>query len=349
MFGKLCSRVLILAALLFAIAPLQASADFSYAGKTVRVLVGSSPGGGYDTYARLLARYIGNHLPGNPSVIVENMPGGGGVRVTNYLYEVAAPDGLTFGIVQRAVYLLQLTKASGVHFDLRKMTWVGNITSDTAVLLAMARAGFSNIEDLKSSKKPLILGASGGGVSYVFPRLLQEVSKINIRLITGIESSAERRLAMLRGELDGHATTAGTAFSEFGNEIKKGEVRFLVQTGISTPSGFKRHPDLPDVPTIWEMNLDPDSLSLVKAIVAGDMIFARVFVGPPNIPAEQTTLLRKAFMDTMGDPSLRAEASKTNRPIDPVDGTTLQKEVQEIFKISPSLVIKLKTLLGESK
>lgn|SRR3989338_2448861 len=278
---------------------LQAQAEPFYKGKTVRVIVYSSPGGLYDVWARLVAQYMKQYIPGEPTLIVQNMTGGGGKIAMNYLYKVAIPDGLTIGVVPREGYLSQLIGEEGVQYDWAKFTWIGSPEKDTDFIYIRADAPFKDIYQFIKAKKPPRCGATGVGTTgWVTVKILKELIGAEIHLVAGYPGGNEIDLAVMRGEVicRGMATSTHFMREPYLTWHKEGFDRHLVLFGK------ERDRQTPDTPTIYEV---AEKVGVPKARVAiMDVIgFAnnavRPFVGPPDIPADRATVLREAFNETV--------------------------------------------------
>ena len=277
-------------------------ADF-YTGKTVRIVVGSAPGGGYDLYARLLSRHISRHIPGNPTVIVQNMPGAGGLTATNFLYAKAPRDGTSFGIVQGTLIFAQAGNSPNVQFDMRKFGWLGsaNNTSNACVFSkrALPKEGRELLE------REVIIGTSAGSTELV-PTLLNNIVGTKFKMVRGFQSTTNVLLAIERGEVDGLCGWGWDSARVNGRDYF---ARGVISVGLECAN--ERHPDLAarGVPFMMDMAKD-DETKKVLAFLFSYLVFIRPFVAPPGIPADRLKVLQDAFAATLKDPELLAEAGR---------------------------------------
>lgn len=333
--------------LLLLIAPgsdLQAQTSF-FEGKTVRILVGFSPGGSYDLWARLIAHHMSKHIPGNPTFVVQNMTGGGSMIAANYIYNVAKPDGLTFGVVTPALYMEQLAGRKEVQFDWGKYSWVGSPEKTERIFYIRADTGYKALEDLRKATEAPKCGATGvGTASYYWPRLLGDIFGFKLSLVPGYPGSSDVNLAIEKGEVH---CWGGTVQAFFGSEpgrtwAKTGFVRVLTQ------GGKKRYQQLAEVPTIWEL-MDKHSIGeatrrLVRVLLSPDDL-GRPFFGPPAVPADRVKILREAFAKIMNDPDVAVEAQKKGLDPNLVSGGEIESLVKELIGLPPEVVQRVKRLL----
>ena len=337
--------LLILSSLLW-IPSAFAQAPF-YQGKTIRVIVGTPPGNLYDFWARLIADHIGRHIPGNPSFIVQNMPGAGHVVAVNHLYSVAKPDGLTIiGSVIPSLYLNQLVGRSEIQFDWAKFGWIGSPARGSSQMYMRADTPYKTIEEVRTAKEPPKCGATGvtGPDSY-FPKLLQETVGAKFTIVTGYPGGTDIDLAVERGEIHCRAFTIEAFFGRepYHTWRKTNFVRHLFQ------SGSKRDPRLPQTPTIFEL-MDqyktPDSGRRLATVLLGADDMGRPMFAPPNMPADRLKTLRDAFVKTMQDEQFRAEVKKRGYEFDPVTGEELEKLAKDVTSQPPEVIDRLKKVLG---
>jgi tripartite-type tricarboxylate transporter receptor subunit TctC len=339
----------ILALLIASVAPL-AFGEFARAqepffkGKQIRIIVGLSSGGGYDRAARLLARHIGKHIPGNPDVLVQNMPGAGSVTAANYVWGVAKPDGLTLLAPHNNVYLSQLSGQKEVKFDLPKFQWIGSLENDDMLLFGRADAPFKSMGDIVRAKEAPKCGSTGVGSSdYVMSKILEETIGAKINHVTGYPGSSEIALAMERGEVLCMGLTISTYFGRepFLGWLKNKFVRFLAQ------SGRQRQSRVQEAPTIYEL-MDEYKTPATKRRTAEAMLqggeWARPLMAPPATPADRVTILRAAYEKTTKDPDLLAEAKKLRIDVTPMSGERLQKTAKEVMSQPPEVVEQIKKL-----
>jgi tripartite-type tricarboxylate transporter receptor subunit TctC len=324
---------------------LQAQTPF-YQGKTIRLVAGTPAGSVYDTYARLMAQFMPKYIPGNPNIIVQNMPGVASMVAANYIYSIAKADGLTIGAIQPALYFDQLVGRKEVQFDWQKFSWLGNTTVSHHLLYIRADAPYKNIEDIRKSSVAPKCGSEGTASSaYYIPKLLEETLGAKFNVVTGYNAGTEVDLAVERGEVQCRAFTIAAFFARepFHTWRKKGFVRVLIQTGK------KRDANLPDVPSLHELmdqyRTTDSSRRLANVILAANEI-GRPIIGTPGIPPERVKILRDAFTKAVNDQELVEEAKKKRLELDPVSGEDLQTLASEIVAQPPEVVERMKKLLG---
>ena len=326
---------------------LSAQSSF-YEGKTARILVGFSPGGSYDLWARLIARHMGKHIPGNPNFVVQNMTGGGSMVAANYVYKVAKPDGLTIAVVTPGLFIEQLSGRQEVQYDWAKFSLVGSPERTDRIFYIRADTPYKTLEDLRKATEPPKCGTTGvGTASYYWPRLLGEMFGFKLNLVPGYQGSTDVNLAIEKGEMH---CWGGTLQAYFGSEpgrtwAKTGFVRVL------THGGKKRHPQLSDTPTVWEL-MDRHSIGdatrrLVKVLLSPDDL-GRPFFGPPGVPADRVKLMREAFAKIMNDPDVVAEAQKKGLDPNFVNGDELEGLVKDLIALPPEVLQRMKKLLEKS-
>jgi tripartite-type tricarboxylate transporter receptor subunit TctC len=330
-------RTAVLVVLLLAAAPAAAqSPEDYYRNKTVSLLIGTQPGGAYDAYARLLGRHIGRHIPGEPLVIPQNMPGAASLVLANYLYAAAAHDGLAFGAVQRGMPLDPLYSgggSSGGRYDATRFTWIGSISSETGVLLAMSRAGLGSFADLFD--KELIVGAEGGGTSdsELFARLTNAVLGTRARIVTGYKGSADVLLAMEKGEVNGTFSGGWTGLRDKASPwLASGAAKLLVQLAV------RPDPMFPDVPVIMDFAHDDRQRQILRLAFTAQL-WGRPYVAPPDLPPERARALRDAFQATTHDPAFLADAKKMGFDIGPLSGQEMADLIAGLYA-SPADIIQ---------
>lgn len=306
-----------------AAAQAQSPADF-YKGKTVELYIGYSVGGGYDVYARLLARYLGKHIPGNPNVVPKNMEGAGSLRLTNWLYNAGPKDGTVLGTIARGAAFDPLLIKAPSNFDAQKFNWIGSMNDEVSVCVSWKDSGITKFDELYT--KELIIGGTGASADTdQFPRLLNGILGTKFKIVTGYPGGNDVSLAMQRGEVKGRCGWSwSSVVSTQPNWVKDGQINLLVQLSL------EKHPDLPHIPLITDLAKNDEQRQIFKLIFARQTM-GRPFVAPPSIPADRVAALRKAFMDTMKDPEMLAEAEKAKLEITPVSGEALQKLVAEVY------------------
>jgi tripartite-type tricarboxylate transporter receptor subunit TctC len=333
----------VLAAAAAASAPAAAAGNPPfYAGKTVRVLVGYGPGGGYDIYARELGRFLGRHIPGNPIVVVQNMVGAGSLKAVNYLFNAAPRDGTTIATFARGIVFEPLIgHPDAAQFDAPKFNWIGSISNEVGVCAVMSSRGVNSWEDMRT--KTTVIGASGAGAdSDVFALVLRKLFGLPMRIVTGYPDGANMNLAMERGEIDGRCGWSwNTIVSRNRDWLVNKQIRVTVQIALS------KHEDLPDVPLVMDLVSDPRQAAALKLLVSRQS-FARPFAAPPNLPAERVTTLREAFDATMRDPDFLAEMRRLDLEVRPIGGDEVQKLIGEIYASPPQVIELARDFLSPS-
>lgn len=326
--------------------PVHAQEPF-YKGKTLRIVVGFSAGGFYDRWARLVARHLGNHIPGNPDIIVQNMPGAGSAIATNYVFSVAKPDGLTLGMPSASVYMDQLVGRKEVKFDARKFNWIGTQDKRHQVVYMRADAPYKTIEDVMKAKDPPKCGETGtASQGYLTLRLLEEALGVKFGSVLGYPGGAEIDLAVEKGEVVCRALSVDPFFGRepFDTWRKKAFVRLLVQTGKT------RDPRAPDVPTIHELmdkHQTPETNRRVVGVLLGAEEFGSPLFAPPATPAEHVRTLREAHAKAMKDPELMADAKKAKMDMAPSAGEELEAITRKIMDQPADVIERVKKIMGQ--
>ena len=311
-----------------------------YDGKTIRSVVGFSAGGGYDAYTRAIARHFGKHIAGNPSCIVDNMPGAGSLISANYIYKAAKPDGLTIGHFIGGLFLQQLLGKPGIEFDSLKFEYLGVPAQDHFILGIAKSAGIADPEKWIASKQVIKFGGVGGGSGTDdFPNVLRATIGLPIQMVSGYKGTADIRLAFNSGEIAGISNSWESTKSTWKKELETGDLVVAMQVTS------KPHPELPKVPLAINFAKTDEARKLIETVARVHGASVRPYVLPPGTPNDRVQILRKAFMDTMKDPDFIAEAKKASLDINPDDGAALEQNVREIFKLDPSRVAKLKEIL----
>lgn len=316
-----------------------ATPDRFFEGKTIRVVVGLEAGGGFDTTARLLARHMGKYIPGSPTLVVENMPGAGSRVAANFLYKVAQPDGLTFGVFNEVQMLQQAIGAADIEFDARKYSWLGSAFSAQIVCLARKDSGFTKIDDLQGPKQ-FIVGSTGPGSNTGdFPQILRTALAANIKVVGGYQGTAGISRAVDSGEVNGGCWTWESMSVTQGQNIKDGTMIPLVQ------QGDEKLKELPNVPLASDVAKTAEGKAMVKAITAPAVI-SKPFAAPPGVPEARIKILREAFMKAWADPALREEATKAKIDINPKDHAGVLKIVNELLGYDAATIAQLKAALA---
>jgi tripartite-type tricarboxylate transporter receptor subunit TctC len=324
-------------------APASATTHDFYSGARIRFIVGLAPGGGFDLYTRLIARHFGKHVPGSPRVIVENMPGAGSMIAANHVYNVAKPD-LTIGNFLGPVVLQHVIGNPAAKIDGRNFGWLGAPTPDSQICFVRDGAGVKTVEEWIASKRSIAIGATGpGAVTHGIPLLVRASIEVPIDLVSGYAGTSAIRAAIDRGELDGGCwaweSLKGTSLEDF----QSGKYIALVQV---TP---EPHPELKNVPLAVNYAKTDPQRQILKVAEAAFVTAARPYAVPPGTAPERLQVLRKAFMDTLRDPTLRAEAEKARMDINPVEGATIARLMAELYKISPEVVATAREILQPGK
>ena len=328
------SAALTLALTLAQPAAAQAPADF-FKGKTLTIYVGLSAGGGYDMNARLLSRHLGKYIPGNPTVVVRNMPGAGGLVMTNHVANVSPRDGLHLGAPQRGVpFEPLLGQDSKAKFDPRTLNWIGSVNSDTSLALVHKRTGIKSWKDLRN-RDTIIAGTGVGTESVVVPYVLRNLMGLKFKVIAGFPGGSEMNLALARGEVDGRGTFSWTSLKPNYKEwVESGDYVMLFQMGL------RKHKDLPDVPLVIDLAETEELKRLLKiqftAFELGRPIFAA-----EGVPADRIAALRKAFDESMKDKELMLEAEKSDQEVNPMSGAEMQDIFKEIYETPKDLIARL--------
>ena len=292
-----------------------------YAGKTVTIIVGFKPGGGYDATARLLAQYLPKYLPGRPTVIVQNMPGANSIIAANHLYSVAKPDGLALGTFNHNLVVAQLTGVKGVKFDMTKFAWVGSAASETTILAVRADLPYRTVDDLKKAEPPLVVGTTGPGANtYDFPLLLKDLAGAKIKIVTGYSSSADIMLAVERKEVDGRAGS----YSSILPFIERKLVRPIVRARTAEP-GTESLP-------VDESYAPSARARAIMTLRAAPEAIGRPYVMPPGTPQPYVAAMREAFARAIADPEVAARAAKGKVPLHFVPGNEALKVIDEVLK-----------------
>ena len=339
MFGLLrrwpIASVLLLAACSDALA--QSPADF-YKGKNVDLYIGYSVGGAYDLYARMLARHMGKHIPGNPNVLAKNMEGAGSLRLANWLYNVAPKDGSAFGIIGRGTGFDPLLGNKAAQFDATKYTWIGSANNEVSVCVAWHTSPIRKFEDMLTQEL-IVGGTSTSADTDQFPRITNGVLGTKMKVVTGYPGGNEVGLAMERGEVQGRCGWSWSSVkATHQRSIDEKKFSILVQLGLD------KHSDLPDVPLVLDFAKSDEQRQILRLIFARQAM-GRPFVGPPNIPPERAKALRDAFMATMQDKDFLADTTRSQMEITPVPGDQVQALVKEIYATPPDVVKKASSML----
>jgi tripartite-type tricarboxylate transporter receptor subunit TctC len=325
--------------LLSAAAPAAAQpAPNALSGKTFKMIIGFGVGGGYDLWARAVAAHLGNHLPGNPTLVPQNMPAGGSLAAANYLYEVAPKDGTVLGLIGRDAPLAPITGVSGARFDPTKMSWIGTPTKETNICIAYHAAAVQSVYDLYD--KELVMGDVGpGSGTHAYPKALAALLGMKFRLVSGYPSSADIFLAMERGEVQGICESLDSVRSRRPDWIATKQVAILFQ------GAPQANPQLKGVPLARELARNDEERAAIDFLYAGQGI-GRPFAAPPNLPPDTLKMLRDAFDATMQDPEFIADVKKQKFDLDPVNGAGLAGLINKIYATPKPIVDKVTALVN---
>jgi tripartite-type tricarboxylate transporter receptor subunit TctC len=319
----------------------QASNHDYYKGKTLRFIVAFSAGGTFDAYTRVIARHFGKHVPGNPSVVVENMTGAGGIIQANYMFQRAKPDGLTIGNNQGSFVMQQILGARGIEFDSRKFEYLGVPTEFHPVCALTKASGVTTMERWFAAKEPVKLGGIGPGTgpSDVARAVKAALPSLPVRVIDGYKGAADVRLAADGGELAGFCAAWEGIKLLWRKSIDAGDVSVVLQVAP------KKHPELPNVPMAIDFTKTDEARQMLKYAVQDVAVLQYLYFVPPATNKETVRVLRKSFMDTLRDPEFLTEMNKANLAVTPVGGDVIDGIVSGLFKLDASMVAKLKSVL----
>ena len=316
----------------------DAVADF-YRGRSVALIIGYSAGGGYDAYGRVVARHLGKHIPGNPAVIAQNMPGAGSLRAANWLYNAAPKDGSVIGMFSRGMAMEPLIGTSQTQFDARKFFWLGSGTDEVSTCVTWHGSAVKTWGD--ALKIPFTVGGEGSGSDPdIFATVVRNVFGVKLRLVSGYPGSAEVALAIERREVDGRC---GWSYSSLRQQrpdwITNRQVNILVQLAL------KKSPELPDVPLVTEF-ATTDRQRQILRLVFSRQAMARPFTAPPGIPAERKAALRKAFDETMKDTAFLEEAKQRSLEVAPVTGAEIDALIGDLYRSPPDVVAEVRASIA---
>jgi tripartite-type tricarboxylate transporter receptor subunit TctC len=316
----------------------QDGKDQFYAGKQIKIITHVGPSSGYNVWARLVAAHLGRNIPGTPSVIVQNMPGSGGLQATNYMYSLASKDGLELGALNRLVPTWSIMEYGGTKFDAAQFGWLGSPASDTNLCIVSKRAPVQNADDLMSNE--VVVGTDGvGSGMHIFPTALNSILGTKFKIIGGYKDTGDVILAVDRGEVHGLCLSAETLTNMRGEAFKTGEWRPILQTGLTVS------PDFPDVPLIFDRAKTTEQKQLLSFLFSSQA-FGRPYLAPPGLPPARLAMLRQAFDDTMRDPRFLADVTKTRLTISPTSGAEMDRMMKELKLIPKEIVAVVAKLIG---
>jgi tripartite-type tricarboxylate transporter receptor subunit TctC len=327
-------RILLAAALLFGgLAPAAQAADDFYKGKQIHLIIPTPSGGSYDGYARILANHMPGHIPGNPTMIAENMPGASGLKSANYIYSAAPKDGLTFAAGYSGLPTSQLLTPDGVQYDLNKFSWIGSITKDPFVGVVWHTSPIMTLEDLKT-KEAVFGGSAIGAAGTDYAIIARDVLGFKLKIVTGYPNSPDMKIAMERRELDGTFATSWNSLNTTQPDWLRDKLaRVIVQ------HGFKPHKDLPNVPLMIDQAKNEADKQVLELMMARQET-SKPYFAPPGIPADRLNILRRAFDETIKDPAFIADVKKSRLDIDsPMTGEEAAEFVLHLSQ-TPQAVVK---------
>jgi tripartite-type tricarboxylate transporter receptor subunit TctC len=327
----------IVAAVLALLVALPAHAQFFYEGKTITIVTSTGVGGTYDVTARLISRHMPRFIPGKPSMIVQNMPGGGNVLATNFMYTIAPKDGTSIATVHNAMPLHQILGGQGVRFDAGKFEWLGSSGAENEVILVWHTTGIRTLDEAK--KREVILGGTGAGSGIVIiPRLMNALLGTRFKIVTGYKSSEDVNLALQRGEIEARAFSLISITAQRADWLRDKKITILAQVGT------KRAPEIPDIPLVTELARTEEDRQIFKLMSAASGL-GRPYLAPPGVPAARLAILRKAFEATMKDEAFLAEAEKLQLDIDPISAGDVTQLVLDTVNAPESVVAKAKAAI----
>jgi tripartite-type tricarboxylate transporter receptor subunit TctC len=319
----------------------QNSSEQFYAGKQIKLITHVGPASGYSLWARLVGAHLGRHIPGAPSIVVQNMPGGGGMKAANYLYAIASKDGLELGAVNRLVPTLSIMGSPGASFDSAKFGWLGSPASDTTLCIVSKASPVQTVDDLLS--KEVIVGTDGvGSGMHIFPTALNSVLGTKFKVIDGYKDSGGVILAVDRREIQGLCLSAETLTNMRGNSFKSGEWRPILQAGLTVS------PDFPDVPFILDRAKTAEQKQILGFLFASQA-FGRPYLAPPGLPPERFAMLRNAFDETMRDPNFLADIARQRLKASPITGADMDRMIAELKLVPKDIVAVVAKLMGNGE
>jgi tripartite-type tricarboxylate transporter receptor subunit TctC len=325
----------IAALVLPATAQAQSVEDF-YRGKQLSMIIGYPTGGSNDIYARAVARHIGKHIPGNPTVVPRNMPGGGSLIAANHVFNVAPKDGTTLSLIAATIPLEERLGAPNVRLKVTEFNWIGRVAPSVNMTFVRSDVPVKSIQD--TLKREVLLGASARTSTVaIYPMVLANVIGAKFKMVMGYKGSSTAMLAMERGEVEGHSTSMEIVRSLHADWIRDKKITILVQYALT------RHPELPDVPMSWELGRTPDDKQVLR-IVASATEVGKMILTTPATPADRVQALRRAFDATVKDPAFLAELKAARVDVGPMSGEELQKLVAEVANVSPAIIDKVKAV-----
>ncbi len=318
----------------------QSAADF-YSGKTMSLVIGYPPGGGFDSSARILMRHMSRYIPAQPSMVPRNMPGAGSLVAANHLYNLAAKDGTEFGIIGGSVPFGPLWSRDGVKFEATKFNWIGSMDRWTGIALMWGQAPVTTLD--KAFTQEVTVGATGSGdVTSIYPRVLNALIQTRFKVVGGYQGTSDLSLAMERGEIFGRLGWCWDCVkSEKPDWVGNNKIKIMMQLGMV------KDPELPGVPHIFDLVKTEEDRQIVK-LVFGSQDMARPFLAPPDVPKERVATLRKAFEDTLADKEFLAEAQRMNMPIKLTSADEIEKLISEVYATPQPVIDRAAAIIGSN-
>ena len=337
----ICRRPLLYMSILcFAFFTSTATAQEFFKGKVIRIALGTPPGGGFDAYSRAISRHMGKHIPGNPTINIDYMPGAGMMIAANYLYNIAKPDGLTIGNWIGLLVLQQVLGTKGIEFDARRFEWIGTPKPDSPVCALTKASGITSVDSWLVAATPVKIGGIAPGASTSdIPRVLKAVLNLPIQLVEGYKGTAEIRLAADAREVAGGCWPWETMKVNWSQQLASGDVKVVIQAVA------QKHAELLGVPNALDLAKNDEARQLIKTGIIDPAVITQPYSLPPGTPKDRVKLLQDAFVATMKDPDFLSEAKKSNLAINPIYARELENIVRDFFTLSPTLVGKLRELL----
>jgi len=318
------------------VAPVGAAAQDFYRGKTIELIISTGVGGGLDANARVVARHLANHIPGQPTIVPKNMPGAGHIRAANYVFTQAPKDGTTIGTFIPVFVMAQvLERSRGIQFNPAQFNWLASTSSSNSTVYVWHTSGINSVED--ATKRQVLMGGTGvGSYTVIYPTVMNSVIGTRFKLVTGYQSAAEVGLALERGEIQGRAgNNFNSLRAENGEWLRTGKIRLIAQVGLARDAEF------PDVPLMSDFAKD-DSARQILRLFSTDVVIGRPFVTAPGVPAERVAVLRRAFDAMLHDPAYLDDSRKAGLDVSPTDGATIQAVVTELVNTPDDVVAKAK-------
>jgi tripartite-type tricarboxylate transporter receptor subunit TctC len=316
--------------------PARAEDPF-YKGKTIDIIVGYTVDNSFDTYPRMMAKVMSKYLPGNPNIIIQNMPGAGSMRATNHLYNIAAKDGTVLGVIDQAMPLNQLLKLPGLQADVFKFNWIGRFVDNSSILYGRSGAAVQKADDLFTKE---LIAATPGTSSRLNYLALNTVAHTKIKMITGYDGSSSARLALERGEIDALTQPWPAVRAEYASQLKDGKINLLLQADIN------KHPQLQHVPRMMDLAKDDEGRGILE-LFSSSADLGRALMAPPGLPAQRVAELRAAFMKSIEDPAFKAEADKAQLDLAPMSGEQLQTMLEGMH-YPPALLDKAREIAKQA-